>query len=88
MQVELKNQKLEVDVDVAKTWALLWHKDDEGNKVDDFSIDPGTIHIELSGDLKIDTGSLRATSILNFFKVKSKLDDIHTKRYLKAISQE
>lgn len=91
MIIELKNQKLSADIDVQKEWPMMWHTEND-KKVNDLSMSKGKIQFELAGDIKIDTGDLTAESILNFFKVKSELNDIHSKRYqdaiMRRISQE
>lgn len=91
MIIELNNQKLNVDIDVQKEWPIIWHTEKD-KKVNDLSMAKGKIQFELAGDIRIDTGSLTAKSILNFFKVKSELNDIHSKRYqdaiMRRISQE
>jgi hypothetical protein len=69
----------------------MWHTEND-KKLNDLSMAKCKIQFELAGDIKIDTADMTAKSILNFFKVKSKLNDIHSKRYqdaiMRRISQE
>ena len=88
MKFELKNQQLTADIDVKKTWPMLWHKDEEGKKTDDLSMDPCQIHLEFSGDITLDTGSLKMTDCMSLMRIIDKLDKIHADKIHKMICQE
>ena len=88
MKIEFKNQKLKADIDVKKEWPLLWHRDENEKKVSDLSMEPGKIHLEMSGDVTLDTGSLKLTDVMSLIRVIAKLDRIHSERIRQAICEE
>jgi hypothetical protein len=84
MKIELKNQKLEADIDIAKQYPLVWHCDENGAKVEDLSISPVQIHLEFAGDISLETGSLKLTDCMSLVKVIQELD----KKYRQNICKE
>lgn len=88
MRIELKNHALTADIDVKKEWPMLWHTNAEDEKVNDFSMAPGKIHLELSGDVTLDTGSLKMTDCMNLMRVIAKLDTIHAEKVRRSICEE
>lgn len=80
MKIEMPKQNLHLDVDITKDYNILWHTDEEGNRVDDLTITPVKGSIDITCDIELDTGDLKVTDILNVMRTFSKVQRaIHKK---------
>lgn len=88
MKIELKNQQFTADINVDKEWPMLWHTNEEGKQENDLSMKPCKIHLEFSGDIALDTGSLKITDCMSLMRVIEKLDKIYEKKTHQKLYQE
>lgn len=88
MKIELKNQQFTTDINVDKEWPILWHTNEEGKQENDLSMKPCKIHLEFSGDVTLDTGSLRMTSCMNLMRAVERLDQIHAEKFRQKLCKE
>ena len=88
MKIELKNQQFTADINVDKEWPMLWHTNEEGEQENDLSMKPCKIHLEFSGDVALDTGSLRITSCMNLMRAVERLDKIHAEKFRQKLCKE
>ena len=88
MRFEFLNQKGVLNFDIQKKYPLIWHEDENGKHVDEFSITPVKGKIELSADIIIDTGDLKATDILELMRTYEKLDSILSEKRCEKLCKE
>lgn len=73
MKIEMPKQNLHVEFDVQKDCPVIWHTDEEGNRVDDLTITPVKGSIDITCDIELDTGDLKVTDILSVMRSFSKM---------------
>lgn len=73
MKIEMPKQNLHLDVDITKDYNILWHTDEDGNRVDDLTITPVKGSIDITCDIELDTGDLKVTDILDVMRAFSKI---------------
>lgn len=80
MKIEMPKQNLHLDVDITKDYDILWHRDEDGKKVNDLTITPVKGSIDITCDIELDTGDLKVTDVLSVMRSFSKMQRaIHKK---------
>lgn len=85
MRLEFMNQKGVLNFDIEKKYPLAWHTDEKGKVVDEFYITPVKGSIELSCDIEIDTGDLKAVDLFKLARAYEKLSDAMEGRRREAV---
>lgn len=68
MKIEMPKQTLHFEADIKKDYAVCWHTDEKGNKVNDLTVTPVKGTVDISCDIIIDTDDLKVTDILQVMK--------------------
>lgn len=74
MRLEFINQKVKFDFDVREEYPVIWHRNLDGEQINDLSISPVKGSVEITGDVIIDTGDLKITDCLRLAKAIQALD--------------
>lgn len=75
MIIKLEQKKFELDINVKKELPVIYHVNEKGEKVNDFTIKPVKGHFELSGDITLDTGKLRAVDVIHLMRTYKELQE-------------
>jgi len=80
MIIKLEQKKFDFDINIKKDMPVIYHVNEKGEQVNDFTIKPVKGHFELSGDITLDTGELRAVDVIHLMRTYKELQESISKR--------